>query len=128
MPYLYTMVYSILILHVGEVHVIKIVAIKYSNTSMFRPYWFVSKLFFFFDLQQSLGQLALWKLFCHQQVIFKLTFSIKLFFKEFFSSINHSIKMSSSFDPDQAESFVRPGLDPNCLQRLTAGKELRHQA
>ena len=35
--------------------------------------------------------------------------------------------MSNSWDPDQAGHFVRPGLVPNCLQRLSAdiaGKEL----
>ena len=35
--------------------------------------------------------------------------------------------MSNSLDPDQARHFVRPDLDPNCLQRLSvdiAGKEL----
>ena len=29
--------------------------------------------------------------------------------------------MSNSLDPDQAGHFVRPDLDPNCLQSLSAG-------
>ena len=28
--------------------------------------------------------------------------------------------MSNSLDPDQAQHFVGPDLDPNCLQRLSA--------
>ena len=35
--------------------------------------------------------------------------------------------MSNSLDPDQAQHFVRPDLDPNCLQRLSAdsiGKQI----
>ena len=28
--------------------------------------------------------------------------------------------MSNSLDPDQANNFVGPDLDPNCLQRLSA--------
>ena len=32
--------------------------------------------------------------------------------------------MSNSLDPDQARHFVRPDLGSNCLQRLSAGKEL----
>ena len=37
--------------------------------------------------------------------------------------------MENSLDPDQARHFVRPDLDPNCLQKLSAvdtivGKEL----
>ena len=29
-------------------------------------------------------------------------------------------KVSNSYDPDQAQLFVRPDLGPNCLQRLSA--------
>ena len=32
--------------------------------------------------------------------------------------------MSNSLDPDQALHFVRPDLDPNCLQRLSADDTL----
>ena len=33
-------------------------------------------------------------------------------------------RVSNSLDQDQARHFVRPDLGPNCLQRLSAGKEL----
>ena len=33
--------------------------------------------------------------------------------------------MSNSLDPDQARLFVRPGLGPNCLQRLSADDTMR---
>ena len=39
----------------------------------------------------------------------------------------NTIRVSNSLDPDQARHFVRPDLDPNCLQKLSAdiaGKEL----
>ena len=32
--------------------------------------------------------------------------------------------MSNSLDPDKARRFVGPDLGPNCLQRLSEGKEL----
>ena len=35
--------------------------------------------------------------------------------------------MSNSLDPDQAQHFVEPDLGPNCLQGLSAGKELIHK-
>ena len=51
-----------------------------------------------------------------------------LFFKKKISGIP---SVSNSLDQDQARRFVRPDLDPNCLQRLSAddkspiaGKEL----
>ena len=31
------------------------------------------------------------------------------------------VRMSKSFDPDQARHFIRPVLGPNCLQQLSAG-------
>ena len=33
--------------------------------------------------------------------------------------------MTNSLDPDQARHFVGPDLGPNCLQRLSADKELK---
>ena len=30
------------------------------------------------------------------------------------------MRVSSSFDPDQARRFVGPDLGPNCLQRISA--------
>ena len=32
--------------------------------------------------------------------------------------------MSNSSDPDQARHFVGPDLGPNCLQRLSVGKDV----
>ena len=34
--------------------------------------------------------------------------------------ILNTTKVSNSLDPDQAQHFVGPDLDPNCLQRLAA--------
>ena len=47
-----------------------------------------------------------------------LNFSIK--------SFRNTIRVSNSFDPDQAQCFVGPDLDPNCLQRLSADDISRH--
>ena len=33
--------------------------------------------------------------------------------------------MSNKLDPDQAQHFVRPDLDPICLQRLSADDTIR---
>ena len=35
--------------------------------------------------------------------------------------------MSNSLDPDQAEHFVRPDLDPYCLQSLSADDKIHHE-
>ena len=35
--------------------------------------------------------------------------------------------MSNSLDPDQAQQFVGPDLDPNCLQSLSADYTSRHR-
>ena len=34
--------------------------------------------------------------------------------------------MSNSLDPDQAWRFVKPDLDPKCLQKLSADGKSRH--
>ena len=36
------------------------------------------------------------------------------------SSFSDTIRVSSSLNPDQAQHFVGPDLDPNCLLRLSA--------
>ena len=36
----------------------------------------------------------------------------------------NTIRVSSSFDPDQARQNVGPDLDSNCLQRLSADDKL----
>ena len=41
----------------------------------------------------------------------------KIIFLKTFS--RNTIRMSNSLDPDQAQHFVGPDLDPNCLQSLT---------
>ena len=54
-----------------------------------------------------------------------LIFFFKInFFKIF--SFSNTIKGSNSLDPDQAQHFVGPDLDPNCLQWLSAGKDLNN--
>ena len=37
-----------------------------------------------------------------------------------FSGYHQSVNLSNSLDLDQGRHFVRPGLGPNCLQRLSA--------
>ena len=37
----------------------------------------------------------------------------------FQNSFSNTIRVSKSWNPDQAIYFVRPDLDPNCLQRLS---------
>ena len=44
-------------------------------------------------------------------------FQNKLFEKK---SFRNTIRMSSSYDPDQARQFVGSDLGPNCLPRLSA--------
>ena len=51
-------------------------------------------------------------LFCHILLFGRWIFSIP------------PRRVSVSLNPDQAPHFVRPDLEPNCLQRLSAGKEL----
>ena len=51
-------------------------------------------------------------IFCCLLIFLKLTFS-----KNYFKNI---VKVSNSWDPDQAQLNVGPDLDPNCLQKLSA--------
>ena len=47
--------------------------------------------------------------------------SVDFFFKNFFkNSFRNTIRVSNSLDSDQTHRFVRPDLDPNSLQRLSA--------
>ena len=48
---------------------------------------------------------------CHMLNFSKLIFSR--------NSFRNIIRVSNSLDPDQARLLVGPGLDPNCLQRLS---------
>ena len=51
--------------------------------------------------------------FCRLLIFFsKYTFSK--------NSFRNTIRVSISLDPGQARHFVGPGLDPNCLQRLSS--------
>ena len=52
-------------------------------------------------------------------VFFKLTFSKK-------KSFRNTIRASNSLDTDQAQCFVGPDLDPNCLQRLSEDDRSHH--
>ena len=52
-------------------------------------------------------------IFCHLWIFF---------FKLTFSKILSGIRVSNSLDPDQARHFVRPDMDPNCLQRLSVDR------
>ena len=49
---------------------------------------------------------------------FKLTYPKK--------SFRNAIRVSKSLDPDQAQHLVGPDLDPNCLQRSSAGDKSDH--
>ena len=50
-----------------------------------------------------------------------LIFSKSTFLK---NSFRNTIRVLNSLDPDQARHFAGPDLGPNCLQRLSAGKDL----
>ena len=41
---------------------------------------------------------------------------------DFFEKLWNTIKVSNSLYPDKGQRFVEPDLDPNCLQKLSAGK------
>ena len=43
-----------------------------------------------------------------------------------FISFDSTIRVSNSLDQDQAQNFVWPDLDPNCLQRLSADDKSIH--
>ena len=47
-------------------------------------------------------------------------YSFKLYYCAIFNSLDATIRVSNSLDPDQARHFVGPDLGPNCLQRLSA--------
>ena len=58
-------------------------------------------------------------------------YSLPLYYCAIFNSLDATIRVSNSLDPDQARHLVGPDLGPNCLQRLSAdnksslvGKEL----
>ena len=51
---------------------------------------------------------------------FKIKFSVK-------NSFRNTIRVSNSWDQDQARHFVGPGLGPNCLQRLSADDTSRQR-
>ena len=57
------------------------------------------------------GNLCL--LFCRLLIFFS-----RLMFSK--NSFRNTIRVSNSLDPDQAQCAVRPDLDPNCLQWLSA--------
>ena len=42
------------------------------------------------------------------------------------NSFRNTIRVSNSLNPDQARQNVRPDLDPNCLQRLSADNTRRY--
>ena len=44
------------------------------------------------------------------------------------TSFKNTNRVSNGLDPDQARHFVGPGLDPNCLQRLSAYDISRQKA
>ena len=50
---------------------------------------------------------------------FKLTLKKK-------KTLQNTIRLSNSLDPDQARCFVGPDLGPNCLHRLSADDKSRH--
>ena len=43
------------------------------------------------------------------------------------NSFRNTIRVSNILDPDQARRFVRPDLDPNCLQKLSADDPSRQR-
>ena len=81
-------------------------------------------------IDNSVGKL------CLQRLILCLlgNFSYFLSSADFISKSSFSknyfgitIGVSNSLDPDKARRFVGPGLDPNCLQRLSADATRRQR-
>ena len=66
----------------------------------------------------------------HLDPLFKYCFyyTFKLYYFAIFYSSDagffHSIRVSNSWDPDQAQHFVGPDLGPNSLQKLSADKKV----
>ena len=56
-------------------------------------------------------------LFLSSSDFFKINF--------FENSFRNTIRVSINFDPDQAQRFIVPDLDPNCLQKLSADETRR---
>ena len=67
-------------------------------------------------------------LFAYWVILHTFLSSVDFFFKLTFSktSFRNNIIVSNSLDPDQAECFVGPDLDPNCLQRLSTEAKSCH--
>ena len=63
------------------------------------------------------------KMYVYHEIIFYM--SIFIFFK---ISFRNTLRVSNSLDPDQARHFVGTGLDPNCLQKLSADDTSRQRA
>ena len=62
-------------------------------------------------------------------ILHALLSSAEFFSKSTFSnnSFRNTIRMSNLLDPDQARHYVRPDLDPKCLQRLSADDTRRQK-
>ena len=71
---------------------------------------FVQSLFCTSNFQSTLPTGKYYMLFCSLQVFFKISI-----FEKIFSDIHCTIRVSNSLD-----TFCRPDLVPNCLQRLSA--------
>ena len=69
-------------------------------------------LILYFTIQLHAGKFFIFFLSPADFVSSKLTFSK--------NSYRNTIRVSNSLSPDQAQHFVGPDLDPNCLQRLSA--------
>ena len=80
----------------------------------FKNYIFAKKVYFDqpFDIPMLLYLFNHTLLLCHILLFGRWIFSIP------------PGRVSNSLDPDQARHFVRPDLGSNCLQKLSAGKEL----
>ena len=66
-----------------------------------------------------------WRKLLQSHLMGKTCSNNKLFLK---NSFRNTIRMSNSWDPDQARLFVRPDLGPNCLPRLSADDTGRQRA
>ena len=66
---------------------------------------------------------------CPWEIFYAFLSSADFFQNHFFSknSFMNTIGVSNSLDLDQAWHFVRPGLGPNCLQRLSADDTSRQR-
>ena len=56
-----------------------------------------------------------------------MTIAVDWDIKQHNKHFGNTIRVSNSLDPDQAQCFVGPDLDPNCLQKFSADNTRRQR-